>query len=111
MVLIDSIPKESTVKEEIEKGKLKEKLNSETENHGRKGGKEEVKIMCTHTDGLLPRKLELRDYIREKEPDIFYFTETKLSEDTQVKLENYTSDTWRKDRNGKKRRNNDNGKI
>ncbi len=62
-----------------------------------------MKIMYNNINGVIPRKLELTDYIREKEPDIICLQETKLSEDTEIKLEeNNIYTTWRKARKGKK---------
>ena len=61
---------------------------------------EELKVMYTNIDGLLARKLELIDYIREKKPKVICLTETKLSPDIRIILtEKYN--IWRKDRKQK----------
>ena len=61
-----------------------------------------LKIMYTNADGVLSKRLELRDYIESNGPDIVCVTETKLDdniEDGALGLENYL--ILRKDREGK----------
>lgn len=59
-----------------------------------------LRVMYTNVDGLITSKLELQDFIKEKEPMIVCLTETKLNE--AIKLEiNKNYDIWRKDRMGK----------
>ena len=62
--------------------------------------KQGLRIMYTNIDGLLARKLELNDYIREKEPNIICLTETKLSPDIGIII-NEKYNIWRKDRKKK----------
>ena len=59
--------------------------------------------MYTNTDGLLSKKLELRDYTDKNKPDEVCITETKLNGEIGSKAlgwENY--EIWRKDRSRKK---------
>ena len=59
--------------------------------------------MYINIDGIISRKLELRDYLENKTPNVVCITETKLDEnitDKMVTFQNYI--TWRKDRKGKK---------
>ncbi len=44
-----------------------------------------MKIKYTNIDEITQRLLELKDYIRDKEPEVVCLAETKLSEDTQIK--------------------------
>ena len=63
---------------------------------------DDINVMYTNIDGIIPRILELRDYLREGDPDVVCLAETKLTEDIYIKLqdnENYT--VWRNDRKGK----------
>ena len=81
---------------------------------GKRKRDKEIKIMYTNIDGIAPRVLELKDYIREKEPEVICLIETKISEDIQIKIdENDSYNIWRKDRKrGKKRwRSDDNDEI
>ena len=48
--------------------------------------------MYTNIDGILPRKLELTDYLREEKN--IYLEETK-HEDNQTNIENYNHNIWR----------------
>ena len=60
--------------------------------------------MYTNIDGLIPRKLELTDYLKEKKnPEITCLAETKLSEDIQTNIQNNNYSIWMKDRKVKKR--------
>ena len=52
-----------------------------------KGG-DEIKVMYTNIDGIISRKLELVDYLKEKKPQIVCLTETKLCEEFQTNIEN-----------------------
>ena len=62
----------------------------------------DMNLMYTNIDGIIPRILELKDYLREKNPDIVCLTETKLTEDIHIKIEGKDSyNVWRKDRIGK----------
>ena len=67
-------------------------------------GSDEMKVMYTNIDGIISRKLELVDYLKEKKPEIACLTETKLCEEIETNLENDNYDIWRKDRNNKKGR-------
>ena len=62
-------------------------------------GSDEIKVMYTNIDGILPRKLELTDYLREEKN--IYLEETK-HEDNQTNIENYNHNIWRQDRKDKK---------
>ena len=44
--------------------------------------------MYININGLIPRKLELTYYLKEKKTEIVYLAETKLSEDIQTNIEN-----------------------
>ena len=104
MVHVKRVIKETESKEKIERINLKQKLMSkEIETHRIRGCRnEETKIMYTDIDGLMSRKLELKDNLREKKPDVVCLTETKLSDDIQVKIEDDTYNVWRKDRKARK---------
>ena len=59
----------------------------------------EVTIAYTNVDGLLSKRLELTDYLREKKPDIVCIVETKLTKDMDLILDgNFDYNTWRNDR-------------
>lgn len=54
--------------------------------------------MYTYIDGLITKKLELKDYLKERVPDAVCLTETKLRKNfelTNIGKEKY--DIWRKD--------------
>ena len=58
-----------------------------------------IKIMYSNVDGLLSKLMELKDIIKDKEPQVICLTETKLNTnilDDTLNLENYN--VWRKDR-------------
>ena len=81
------------------------KENNKVERNVIKEKREEFKIMYTNVDEIISRKLELRDYLENKTPNVVCITETKLDEnitDKMVTFQNYI--TWRKDRKGNKRR-------
>ena len=61
-------------------------------------GSDEIKVMYTNIDGMISRKLELIDYLKEKKPEIVCLTETKLCEEIQTNIENDNYNIWRKDR-------------
>ena len=63
---------------------------------------DEIKVMYTNIDGIISRKLELVDYLREKKPQIVCLTQTKLCEEIQTNIENDNYNIWRKDRKDKK---------
>ena len=55
--------------------------------------------MYSNVDGLISKKLELKDTIQEKNPDIICITETKLKPESTIEtlgLDNYN--IWRKER-------------
>ena len=59
--------------------------------------------MSSNVDGVVSKLLELRDYVRDKEPQIICLTESKLTQmilNDTIAIEGYN--TWRKDRNSKK---------
>ena len=63
---------------------------------------DDINVMYTNIDGIIPRILELRDYLREGDPDVVCLAETKLTEDIYIRLqENDNYNVWRKDRKGK----------
>ena len=64
---------------------------------------DEIKVMYINIDGIISRKLELVDYLREKKPEIVCLTETKLCEEIQTNIENDNYNIWRKGRKDKKR--------
>ena len=66
-------------------------------------GSDEIKVMYTNIDGLIPRKLELTDYLKQKKNKIVCLAETELSVDIQTNIENNNNySIWRKDKKGKK---------
>ena len=65
-------------------------------------GSDEIKVMYTNIDGIISRKLELIDYLKEKKPKIVCLTETKLCEEIQTNIEKDNYNIWRKDRKHKK---------
>ena len=61
-------------------------------------GSDEIKVMYVNIDGIISRKLELLDYLKEKKPKIVCLAETKLvCEKIQIKIENDNYNIWRKD--------------
>ena len=53
-----------------------------------------IKVMYTNIDGIIPRKLELTDYLKEKNQEMVFLAETKLCEDIQTNIENYNYNIW-----------------
>ena len=51
-------------------------------------GSDEIRVMYTNIDGIIGRKLELADYLKEKKPEIVGLAKTKLCEDIQTNIEN-----------------------
>ena len=51
-------------------------------------GSDEINIMYTNIDGIISRKIELVDYLKEKKPENICPTETKLCEEIQTNIEN-----------------------
>ena len=67
------------------------KLSKRTSNH--------LTIIYSNVDGLTSKIRELKDTIREKNPDIICITETKLTKESSIEalgLNNYN--VWRKER-------------
>ena len=56
--------------------------------------------MHTNINGIIPRKLELADYLKEKTENVC-LAETKLTETIQINIENNNYNLWRKARKGK----------
>ena len=52
------------------------KMKKEAERNVTKEKREEFKIMYTNVDGIISRKLELRDYLENKTPNVVCITET-----------------------------------
>ena len=50
---------------------------------------DEIKVMYTNIDGIIARKTELVDYLKEKKPEIICLAETNLREEIQTDIENY----------------------
>ena len=76
-------------KRDIEKTGNKEEIEN-IEKHMKDGNRkrgQELKIMYTNIDGITPRLLELKDYVREEEPDVICLVETKLSKDIKIKID------------------------
>ena len=57
--------------------------------------------MYTNIDGLLSGMLELRDYLREKKPDVICLTKTKLRKEIQLNFKKEGYHIWRRDREEK----------
>ena len=56
-------------------------------------------ISYTNIDGLLSKRLELLDYLKEKKPDIMCIVETKLTKDISLLLDKQCNyNIWRNDR-------------
>ncbi|MPC67007.1 hypothetical protein E2C01_061167 [Portunus trituberculatus] len=53
------------------------------EKRGHEGGKK-LRVTCTNIDGLLSSILKVRDYLKEKKPDIMCIVETKLRGEIHV---------------------------
>ena len=58
--------------------------------------------MNNNIDGIISRKLELIDYLKEKKPEIVCLAETIPCEEIQNNIENDNYNIWRKDRKDKK---------
>ena len=54
--------------------------------------------MYTNIDGIVKRKLQLTNYLKEKKAEVACLGEIKLSEDIQTNIENDDYNIWRKDR-------------
>ena len=64
---------------------------------------DEIKVMYTNIHGIISRKLELVDYLKEKKSEIVCLAKTKLCEEIQTNIENDHYNIWRNDRKDKKR--------
>ena len=62
---------------------------------------ETLRITYTNIDGILSSVLEVKDYLREKSPDVLCLTETKLREEIQLSFREEGYNLWRRDRQGK----------
>ena len=61
----------------------------------------ELRVTYTNIDGLVSGLVEMRDYLRERKPDVVCLTETKLKEEIIIGFENEGYSTWRRDRKSK----------
>ena len=54
----------------------------------------------THTniDGLLSCVVEVKDYLKERRPDVMCIVETKLKEEVHVNFKEEGYKSWRRDR-------------
>ena len=72
-----------------------------TEERGGRGGGRKLRVTYTFIDGLLSSMLEVRDYLKEKKPDVMCIVETKLREEMHVNFREEGYNTWRRDRKDK----------
>ena len=81
-----------------ERGKERKASKLKEENRAERGT---IRVMYTNIDGLLSCILEVRDYLRERKPDVLCLTETKLRDEIHLcfKAEGYNM--WRRDRKEK----------
>ena len=93
--------KEQQDKEKIHKQQILQRKQNEMNATVTKRS-DEINIMYTNIDGIISRKLELEDYLKEKKPQIVFLTQTKLCEEIQTNIENGNYNIWRKDRKDKK---------
>ena len=70
-------------------------------NNDIKETRDNLRVMYTNIDGIVSSFLELKDYIRNNNPDVICLTETKLKEEIQLGIISEGYNTWRKDRKGK----------
>ena len=73
---------------------------------GNKTGKQttecnRIKVMYTNIDGLVSGCVELKDYLKERKPEVVCLTETKLKEDIKIGFEKEGYNMWRRDRKNK----------
>lgn len=54
-----------------------------------------------NVEDLISKRLKINDYLRDKELDIMYMVETKLSEDINVQMGDGKYRLWRRDRKDK----------
>ena len=64
-----------------------------TEERGGSGGGKKLRVTYTNIDGLLSSILDVRDYLKEKKPNVMCIVETKLREQIHgnFKEEGYNS--------------------
>ena len=60
-----------------------------------------IKVTYTNIDGLVSGIVELKDYLRERKPEVVCLTETKLKEEITVGFEKEGYNMWRRDRKTK----------
>ena len=65
------------------------------------GEKRNLRVMYTNIDGLGSSIIEVKDYLRDRKPDVMCLTETKLKKEVRPCFKNEGYDTWRRDREGK----------
>ena len=61
----------------VHKQQMLERKENEMNGANTKGS-DRIEVMYTNIDGLIARKLELVDYLKEKKPEIVCLAETKL---------------------------------
>ena len=62
----------------------------------------DLKIIYTNVDGIISKRLELTDMLREKKPMVFCMVETKVKKEIDLELFGWKDyNIWRKDRVGK----------
>ncbi|MPC08176.1 hypothetical protein E2C01_000753 [Portunus trituberculatus] len=65
------------------------------------GGVKKSRVTCIDIDGLLSSMLEVKDYLKEKNPDVMCIVETKLRAEIHVNFkEGYNN--WRRNRKVKR---------
>ena len=60
-----------------------------------------IKVTYTNIDGLVSGLMEMKDYLRERKPEVVCLTETKLKEEIKIGFEKEGYNMWRRDRKSK----------
>ena len=64
-------------------------------------GKRNLTAAYTNIDRLISSLLEVKDYLKEKKPELLCLAETKLREEIQLSFKEERYNIWRRDRVGK----------
>ena len=62
---------------------------------------DKIKVTYTNIDCLVSGLVEMRDYLRERKPEVVCLTETKLKEEIKIGFEKEGYNMWRRDRKRK----------
>ena len=72
-----------------------------TDTGASRGRSKKLSVAYTNIDGLLSSVLEVRDYLKEKRPDVMCIVDTKIKNEINASFINEGYESWRRDRKEK----------